>query len=158
MNITSPILKHLSLQISEGNPWWGLAVANEYVPASSPLHHALACQFVKRVGSTSGDLQRLADQLIAGARFEELPPQLQRRIGKRAFAIGREMPQQTLTVRRSPWRTARQAPPRLRNYKLPRQLTAQRQYGDSSRRTSLLNPKIFSRAPHATLRGVRMSS
>ena len=158
MNITSPILKQLALQISQGNPWWGLVVANEYVPASSPLHHALARQFVKRVGVTFGDLQRLADQLIAGAHFDELTPQLQRQIGKRAFAIGRETHLQPLTMRRSSWRTVRQAPPRVRNYKLPSQLTAQKRSRHDSRHTSLLNLKISSRALPATLRGVRMSS
>lgn len=158
MNITTPILKHLSLQILAGNPYWGLVVANEYLAASSPLHDALVRQFVRRVGSISGELQSLANKLIEGTRFDELPPQLQSKIGVRAFALGREESHYPLTTRRSPYRTARQAPPRLRMCARPYQVTLERRHRSSFGSTNPLNPRTSSRAPHVKLRDVRMSS
>jgi hypothetical protein len=157
MKITSPILKHLSLQISNGNPWWGLVVANEYVPASSRLHHALASQFIRRIGSTSGDLKRLADKLIEGARFEQLAPHLQLEVGKRRFSPLREADPQPRIARTFPSPTARRPPLRHRNSARPKHLTTPIRDEQGNRSLMFMNPKASSLAPYATLRGVRMS-
>ena len=38
MELTVAMLKEISFQISEGNPWWGLLLANEYLSPHELLH------------------------------------------------------------------------------------------------------------------------
>jgi len=126
MNITTPILKQLSLEISHGNPWWGLVVANEYLSAGSPLHNALAHHFLRRVEAAGGDLKRLAEKLIAGARYNELTPSLQSKVGKRDYSVRRRAEPCLLTTQHLSRRRAYRALSRLRKYEATSQLPLQR--------------------------------
>ena len=157
MKITTAILKHLSHQISHGNPWWGLVVANEYVRANSPLHHALAVQFLRRVGAPSGDLKRLADKLSAGARYNELSPALQIQVGRRESGMQHRTIPLPMTSRRSRLRMTQRVSPRRQSYKTTQRLVADPRDGQGIGRPVLKNQTTSSLAPHATLRGVRMS-
>jgi hypothetical protein len=157
MKITSPILKHLSLQISKGNPWWGMVVANEYLPTSAPLHHALASNFIRRIGSTSGELKILADTLIAGARYDQLNPDLQQLVGNRWLPPLRKADPLPRIAQGITSRTARRLPDRLRNNEQSSHLNTRRKDRQGIRSTIHLNAKNSSLAPRATLRGVRTS-
>jgi len=82
MRLTLPRLKDISRQITDGNPWWGMVVANEYLDPSSPIHRALVTTFTEHIG---GELfePELAIKLISGCRFEDLSDLLKSRLGAR---------------------------------------------------------------------------
>lgn len=79
MKLTAPILKLITDQVSQGNPLWGLALANEYLSSGDPLRRAITLVAKRRLGTTSQP--PLLSKLIEGARRDELPEDL-------AFAIG----------------------------------------------------------------------
>ena len=84
MQITQTLLTEVSFQVSDGNPLWGLALANEYLSPSEPLHIAL----VQRVRSRlhPRDFQQpLAKRLCAGERAKDLPQALQLLVGSRVM-------------------------------------------------------------------------
>lgn len=83
MQINTAILREISFQVSEGNPHWGLLLANEYLDASGYLHAALFSKFLARFGASYAS-HPLAKRLKAGARAAELPKYLREQIGERA--------------------------------------------------------------------------
>jgi hypothetical protein len=148
MKITTPILKQIALQLTTGNPWWALVFANEYVDAGTPLHHALVQRFISRIGPTCGDRKSLADTLITGSRYNEIPPHLQPLVGKRTFPSYVRSGPQPRRVLNTLVHPLRRAPPRVGEH----QRKSPTHRPSSIRRT----PGLSSLAPHATLRGVRM--
>lgn len=82
MRLTIPRLKDISRQISDGNPWWGMVVANEYLDPSSPMHGALVAKFAAYIGEEPFEPE-LATKLISGCRFEDLSDLLKSRLGAR---------------------------------------------------------------------------
>jgi hypothetical protein len=83
MQITNLILQKLSQQVAYGNPWWGLVVANEYLSTANPLHRALVHHFRARLGSTTSN--PLAEKLVNGSRYADLPQDLRALIGCRTL-------------------------------------------------------------------------
>lgn len=83
MQINTAILREISFQVSEGNPHWGLLLANEYLDANGHLHAALFSKFLARFGASYAS-HPLAKRLKAGARAAELPKYLREQIGERA--------------------------------------------------------------------------
>jgi len=61
MKVTQTILREIAFQISDGNPLWGLLLANEYLYPDDLLHRALVSQARRRFGSAS-----LRTKLILG--------------------------------------------------------------------------------------------
>ena len=88
MKLTQPILKTISRQLCQGNPWWGLVVLNEYLIPASPLHAALVTCFRRRVATDS----ELAHQLCRGARWQDLGLEERSQIGSRAVSDARRLP------------------------------------------------------------------
>jgi hypothetical protein len=121
MKLTSPILRDLAHQITTGNPLLGLAVANEYLTPSAPLHQALAAKARSRMHEGRIHSHELLDALLRGRRSAELPPILRAQLGKRSSfpqkkrsALPRQV--QGLAIqgaRRAPERRAGEQPPRL---------------------------------------------
>lgn len=85
MKLTTPILKLVTHQISCGNPLWGLAVANEYLTPSDPLHRALAFNVRRRL-KTAPEHGSVFTMLAEGARRKDLPDDLAQAIGAREGA------------------------------------------------------------------------
>lgn len=104
MKITSPILKDLARQIASGNPMLGLALANEYLSPTTPLHRALVESFKRRLANDRVVSSRLATRLINGHRCAELPGNLRAQIGARVhFAKHHKMPH-PISIHRRPLR------------------------------------------------------
>jgi hypothetical protein len=95
--------------------------------------------------------------LIEGARFEQLAPHLQLEVGKRRVSLRQDAAPQPRDARNFPSSTARRPPPRHRNSARPKHLTTHIRDEQGNRSLMSMNPKASSLAPHATLRGVRMS-
>lgn len=83
MELTSPILQEIAQQITCGNPLLGLAVANEYLLPSTPLHRALATQVRRRIDMGFPHSPPLVEELLRGTRCGELPHTLRAHLGKR---------------------------------------------------------------------------
>lgn len=80
MNLTIPRLQQIANQIAHGNPWWGLAVANEYLDTSAPMHRAFVAKVKKRLGE-SACRSELATKLINGSCLETLSEALKYEVG-----------------------------------------------------------------------------
>lgn len=80
MNTT--ILQEISFQLHKGNPWWGLALCNEYMSQHSPLRLAMIQRFTSRIGE-HGASSKIAKLLIKGRRKGDLPTELQNALGTR---------------------------------------------------------------------------
>ena len=89
MKLSSTMLRAISQEVLNGNPWWGMAVANEYLSGESPLLKAVANQFKIRIGAAAHS--PLAHRLLAGQRFAELPLNLQDEVGGRLVKRPREI-------------------------------------------------------------------
>ena len=83
MNINTTILQEISFQLHNGNPWWGLALCNEYMSQHSPLRRAIIQRFTARIGE-HGASSKIAKLLIRGQRKGELPAELQHALGSRS--------------------------------------------------------------------------
>jgi len=82
MKLTQTILKEISFQVTTGNPWWGLILANEYLSPDSDLHRALYKRAIDRLGSSS-IRHPLARKVRQGHRANMLSAALRRSIGCR---------------------------------------------------------------------------
>jgi hypothetical protein len=82
MKMTPTILKHITYQITHGNPLWGLAVANEYLSPGNPIHRALVLKASGRL-KDSPSATSILFKLKGGARRAELSRALSSRIGTR---------------------------------------------------------------------------
>ena len=80
MKLTQLILTTISRELSNGNPWWALVVANEYLEPTSQLHKVLVKLFKGRVDEDS-DLTR---RIHSGARYADLSAAERDRVGSRA--------------------------------------------------------------------------
>jgi hypothetical protein len=81
MQVNTLILRELSFQITKGNPWWGMLLANEYLQGTDYLRKALVNRFLARIAPDQHN-QTLARSLIAGSRACQLPDE--RHEGRRA--------------------------------------------------------------------------
>jgi hypothetical protein len=72
MEINTTILREISFQLTQGNPWWGMLLANEYVDRTSPLRPALILKFQHKLGSALTGRESLALALICGRKKESL--------------------------------------------------------------------------------------
>ncbi len=84
MQLNTSILRELSFQISSGNPWWGMLLANEYLQSSDYLRKALVARFLARIAADKRCNTTLAQSLIAGRKACQLPDDLRSQIGSRS--------------------------------------------------------------------------
>ena len=120
MKLTSPILRDLAQQITTGNPLLGLAIANEYLTPSTPLHKAFSTQVHCRVRNGLNLSPELLDELLQGRRSGDLSPLLRGQLGKRlTFLRKRSMPTPRLVGSRES-RSARRPPNRRAGQQAPR--------------------------------------
>jgi hypothetical protein len=68
MELNTTILREISFQLTLGNPWWGMLLANEYIDRSSPLRPALVLKFKQKLGSALTARESLAQALICGRK------------------------------------------------------------------------------------------
>lgn len=80
MNTT--LFREISFQLTQGNPWWGLATCNEYESLDEHIRTAFVAMFKRRL-SLDEAASPLANALIGGACLRELPDTLRGRIGPR---------------------------------------------------------------------------
>ncbi len=96
MKLTPAILREISFQVTHGNPWWGILIANEYMRPSEPLHHALQRQAMQRYlrlrASGAPSLGKLEAMLRSGTRAAQLSPVELARVGARAVPARRSVP------------------------------------------------------------------
>lgn len=109
MEMNTIILRELAYQITRGNPWWGLAVANEYMDVHAPLRRALLTQLNRRENRPLIDA-KIAEALRDGRCKAELPSEWQEQIGGRHCTVKKHLPafkssqQAARYVRRDPLR------------------------------------------------------
>jgi hypothetical protein len=133
MKLTTPILQDISQQITYGNPLLGLAVANEYLRPSTPLHKALAAQVCSRINKGFPHSAQLVDQLLSGKRCSELSRPLRAQIGKRSTSSReRTLPVPTIMWRRTPGDVRRPPTPRLLRRTRAPELSQLKSSGDLS--------------------------
>ena len=114
MHITQTILQEISFQITTGNPWWGLVVANEYLPPDSGLYKALYQRAMLRLGRGAAHLP-LAHKLRRGYRANMLPAELRASVGPRIIPIRRVLTTRTGTRVSARATQRRHSTPRLTN-------------------------------------------
>jgi hypothetical protein len=85
MNITTTILREISFQLTQGNPWWGMLLANEYVDQTDPLRSAFVFRFKQSIGNASDERGSLADALIRGKRRNGLSAKQFALVGSRVM-------------------------------------------------------------------------
>jgi hypothetical protein len=88
MQLNTPILREVSFQISAGNPWWGMLIANEYLQGSDYLRRALVTRFLARITPDERS-NTLARSLVEGRRAYQLPEDLRNQVGSRSVRIER---------------------------------------------------------------------
>jgi hypothetical protein len=88
MQLNTSLLRELSFQISTGNPWWGMLLANEYLQSSDYLRKALVTRFLARITPDERG-KTLAQSLVAGRRACQLSGTLRGQIGSRSVRIER---------------------------------------------------------------------
>jgi hypothetical protein len=93
MNITSTMMREISFQLTDGNPWFGMLLANEYLEHRDPLRAALVLRFKQRIGSAPADRLSLAHALIRGRCRKELSASQDALIGSRVMGSTRPLPQ-----------------------------------------------------------------
>lgn len=86
MHLNNSILQELSFQITQGNPWWGMLLVNEYLKDQDYLRNALVARFLKRVATKQRD-KLLVRYLLDGATAHQLPARLRSTIGGRFVRI-----------------------------------------------------------------------
>jgi hypothetical protein len=82
MDINAHVLREVAFQLEQGNPWWGIALANRYFEKDSPFRKALARRFVARIGTTKAQ-SALAQALIAGDSTASFTEGQQEKLGAR---------------------------------------------------------------------------
>jgi len=85
MKLNTAILREISFQLTEGNPWWGMLLANEYIDQTHPLRAAFEMRFTKSVGTSSAGRGTLAAALLRGKRRSELSKALLSTVGSRGM-------------------------------------------------------------------------
>ena len=124
MELTVAMLQEISFQISEGNPWWGLLLANEYLSPHELLHQALYQRAMTRLGGSAAK-HPLAKKLRRGYRASMLPEELRRHAGQRCLrhvaSLGTSFVPMPRTARASTrrQRTERRLPSRPRAFHFP---------------------------------------
>jgi hypothetical protein len=88
MQLTNSIFQELSFQITQGNPWWGMLLVNEYLKEHDYLRNALTMRFLKRVTPRQRD-ELLVRYLVNGATARQLPARLRSTIGSRFVRTAR---------------------------------------------------------------------
>lgn len=84
MKLNTAILREISFQLTEGNPWWGMLLANEYIDQTHPLRAAFEMRFTKSVGNSSAGRGTLTAALLRGKRRSELSKALLSTVGSRS--------------------------------------------------------------------------
>jgi|GEM_PF-2416080 len=97
MKTNSAILREVSYQLTNGNPLWGMLLANEYFTRDNPFRGAIVVKFKQRVSSLSCINRGLALELINGKKRAELPGDLADLIGQRAIRRSRVIIQPSRT-------------------------------------------------------------
>lgn len=83
MQMNTQLLQEISYQIVDGNPWWGMALANEYLSAEECFHKALTIRFITRT-KLENSKDELSKALSEGIKTSELSPDLKAQIGARS--------------------------------------------------------------------------
>lgn len=91
MKLTTPILMSLCDEITNGNPLWALTVLNEYLTPDDPIHRACVHRAKIRLRQAPQS-SPLVEQLIGGATYEQLPPELQSYVGPKSSPRRRRLP------------------------------------------------------------------
>lgn len=91
MKMTPAIFQEISFQVAEGNPWWGLMLANEYLTSGDLLHRALR-QRLSRRGGCDRLSKKVKAGLLAGARASEISPAQLASVGGRTVPRIRAIP------------------------------------------------------------------
>ena len=86
MNVNTPILREISFQLIQGNPWWGMLLANEYVDQSHPLRPICIRKFTQSIGDVAAGQRSLAKALIRGKRRAELSASQSASVGSRVIS------------------------------------------------------------------------
>ena len=123
MKTNSAILREVSYQLTNGNPLWGMLLANEYFSRDNPFRGAIVVKFKQRVSSLSGINSGLALELINGRKLAELPGDLADLIGQRAIRRSRVIIQPSRTETLSLIGANRRSGARLNSRTTPRSLT-----------------------------------
>ena len=91
MELNNTLLREISYQITDGNPWWGLALCNEYLPSydatpspNTRLRRTLVMCFRRRIG-VEQSCNPIATALINGKRKDELTKEARKEVGKRVL-------------------------------------------------------------------------
>ena len=82
MDMNTTLFREISFQLTQGNPWWGLATCNEYEGLDSHIRAALVSIFRRRLALDEAT-SPLATALISGVCCRDLPESLRGRIGAR---------------------------------------------------------------------------
>lgn len=90
MEMNTKVLSEVGYQLEKGNPWWGMALCNRYLPKDSPLRQAIALRFAQRIGHHHKDTP-LAQALIHGTDESEIQ-RLPQALGCRAARSRRTLP------------------------------------------------------------------
>jgi hypothetical protein len=119
MELTVAMLQEISFQISEGNPWWGLLLANEYLSPHELLHQALYHKAMARLGRSAAK-HPLAKKLRRGYRASMLPDELRRHAGQRCLRHVASSSASFLSMPRTARISARRQRPERRLLSRPR--------------------------------------
>lgn len=84
MDMNTTLFREISFQLTQGNPWWGLATCNEYEDLDTHIRGALVSIFRRRL-ALDEVTSPLATALISGVCCRDLPETLRARIGARVF-------------------------------------------------------------------------
>lgn len=117
MKLTSPLLRDIATQMTQGNPLLGLAILNEYLSPSSPLHRAFVAKLHSRLLTDWEAPQELIRRLAQGEKRAQLPIPLQSKLGKKTTLLDRRaLPSPRTPKRRSLRRLRRErALPHMRH-------------------------------------------
>lgn len=85
MNLNTTILREISFQLTQGNPWWGMLLANEYLDETNPLRSAFILRFKQSISEASAEHGSLANALIRGKRRNKLSAKQLALVGSRVM-------------------------------------------------------------------------
>jgi hypothetical protein len=89
MNMNTTVLREISFQLTQGNPWWGMLLANEYLEQTNPLRNAFVVRFKSSIGDAPVDRGSLADALIRGKCRRALSAKQLASVGSRVVRTNR---------------------------------------------------------------------
>jgi hypothetical protein len=113
MDINTKVLSEVAFQLEKGNPLWGMALCNQYLPMNSPLRRAIALRFTQRLGHDQA-CSKIAQALIRASDRGSIQrhPEL---LGSRVVRTQRPLPAPRATHRR-----LTRLPARERSHQTPR--------------------------------------